>query len=104
MSVCATSRSRATGSSLQSRGGRMPTVRILSGGAAQGLVAALAPQFEAETGYAIEGEFGAVGTMAAKLRSGAPVDLLVLTARLIGELAREGHVAGETSADVGVVQ
>jgi molybdate transport system substrate-binding protein len=82
----------------------MPTVRILSGGAAQGLVAALAPQFEAETGYAIEGEFGAVGTMAAKLRSGAPVDLLVLTARLIGELAREGHVAGETSADVGVVQ
>ena len=67
-------------------GGRMTRLALLSGGAAQGLVAALAPAFEAETGCRIEGEFGAVGAMAAKLRAGAPADLLILTAALIAEL------------------
>ena len=43
----------------------MQALKILSGGAAQGLVAALLPEFEAQTGYTIEGEFGAVGAMAA---------------------------------------
>ena len=82
----------------------MPTLRILSGGAAQGLVNALAPQFEAQTGFRIQGEFGAVGTMAAKLRSGVPADLLILTSALIAELTREGYVASGSSADVGSVQ
>jgi molybdate transport system substrate-binding protein len=82
----------------------MPTLRILSGGAAQELVNALAPQFEAQTGFRIQGEFGAVGTMAAKLRSGVPADLLILTSALIAELTREGYVASGSSADVGSVQ
>ena len=82
----------------------MLTLRILSGGAAQGLVNALTPQFEAETGYTIEGEFGAVGAMAAKLRSGTPADMLILTSKLLGELAGEGYVAGDASGDIGVVQ
>jgi molybdate transport system substrate-binding protein len=79
------------------------TVRVLSGGAAQGLVNALAPRFEAETGCTVEGEFGAVGAMAGKLRAGAPADLLILTAALIAELAREGHAAPGSAADVGTV-
>jgi molybdate transport system substrate-binding protein len=78
-------------------------VRLLSGGAAQRLVDALAPRFEAETGARIEGEFGAVGAMAAKLRAGAPADLLILTAALIAELAREGHMLPGSVADVGTV-
>lgn len=82
----------------------MPTLRILSGGAAQGLVHTLAPRFKAETGCAVEGEFGAVGAMAAKLRSGAPVDLLILTSGLIAELTREGHVARGSDGDIGTVQ
>jgi molybdate transport system substrate-binding protein len=82
----------------------MATLRILSGGAAHGLVEALARQFEAATGYEIEGEFGAVGTMAAILRAGAPVDVLILTSTLIGELSRDGYVAHGTAIDVGVVK
>jgi molybdate transport system substrate-binding protein len=81
----------------------MPTLKILSGGAAQGLVNALAPGFQADTGCVIAGEFGAVGTMAAKLRSGEPADLLILTAGLIDELAHEGYVAAGSSTDIGVV-
>ena len=45
---------------------------LLSGGAAHGLVAALAPQFKAETGADIDGTFGAVGAMRDKLLAGAP--------------------------------
>jgi molybdate transport system substrate-binding protein len=76
----------------------MTRLALLSGGAAQGLVAALAPAFEAETGCRIQGEFGAVGAMAAKLRAGAPADLLILTAA-----TREGRVAEGSAADVGTV-
>jgi len=53
----------------------MTALRILSGGAAQGLVASLAPKFKVQTGFDIEGEFGAVGAMADKLRSGTPADI-----------------------------
>ena len=61
---------------------------LLSGGAAQGLVAALAAKFKAETGCDITGTFGAVGAMRDKLIAGAPADLLILTQALIAELAR----------------
>jgi molybdate transport system substrate-binding protein len=79
------------------------TLRILSGGAAQGLVSALAPRFKAETGATIEGEFGAVGAMAAKLRAGAPADLLILTKALIEELTREGLALAGSATNLGVV-
>jgi molybdate transport system substrate-binding protein len=82
----------------------MPDLRILSGGAAHGLVAALAPAFRARTGYGIEGDYGAVGAMADKLRQGTPADILILTAKLIGTLTQEGHVADGTRVDVGTVE
>ncbi len=74
---------------------------ILSGGAAQGLVSALAPQFKSETGAEIDGTFGAVGAMRDKLLAGAAADMLILTSSLIADLAKAGHVAA--SADVGSV-
>ena len=74
---------------------------ILSGGAAQGLVSALAPQFKSETGAEIDGTFGAVGAMRDKLLAGGTADMLILTSSLIAELTKAGHVAA--SADVGSV-
>jgi molybdate transport system substrate-binding protein len=79
-------------------------VNILSGGAAQGLVAALAPTFKALTGFGIEGEFGAVGAMADKLRAGTPTDIVVLTAALIAKLATEKLVVPASISDVGLVE
>ncbi|HEX8663753.1 MAG TPA: substrate-binding domain-containing protein [Beijerinckiaceae bacterium] len=81
----------------------MTVLRLLSGGAAQGLVTALAPQFEAETGCRVEGTFGAVGARAAELRAGAPADLLILTAALIKQLEREGYVVPGSAIDLGTV-
>lgn len=79
-------------------------LRILSGGAAQGLVGALAPQFEAETGCEIGGTFGAVGAMRDKLLAGEPADLLILSRALIDELARGGQVGADSVVDVGAVE
>jgi molybdate transport system substrate-binding protein len=79
------------------------TLAILSGGAAHGLVTALAPQFKAQTGADIDGTFGAVGAMRDKLVAGAEADLLILTAALIAELTASGHVADGSAADIGTV-
>lgn len=78
-------------------------LKLLSGGAAQGLVEALAPRLKAQIGCDIDGTFGAVGAMRDRLLGGAPADLVILTAPLIGELVRDGHVATATAADLGAV-
>lgn len=76
---------------------------ILSGGAAQGLVGALAAAFKARSGCEIDGTFGAVGAMRDKLLGGAPADLLILTRALIDELGAQGHVVAGSAADIGTV-
>ena len=82
----------------------MDTVNILSGGAAQGLVRGLAEAFRTQTGFAIDGEFSAVGAMADKLRAGAPADLVILTQALVAKLAAEKLVILPSIADVGQVE
>ncbi|MTV14156.1 MULTISPECIES: substrate-binding domain-containing protein [Bradyrhizobium] len=82
----------------------MKTLNILSGGAAQGLVRSLTPAFEADTGLAISGDFGAVGAMADKLRTGVATDIVILTAALIAKLADEGLVLRSSITDIGRVE
>jgi molybdate transport system substrate-binding protein len=82
----------------------MSHLNILSGGAAQGLVASLAADFKARTGLDVTGEFGAVGGMADKLRGGIPTDIVILTAALVAKLAQEKLVAPASIADVGLVE
>jgi molybdate transport system substrate-binding protein len=82
----------------------MSSLKILSGGAAQGLVASVAPKFKAMIGLDIEGEFGAVGAMADKLRAGTQTDIVVLTSAMIATLARENRVVAASAADIGLVE
>jgi len=82
----------------------MTGLKILGGGAAQGLIASLAPTFRAQSGLDIEGEFGAVGAMAGKLRGGTAADIAVLTAALIADLARENIVVRGSISDIGRVE
>jgi len=82
----------------------MTSLTILSGGAAHGLVASLAPHFKAETGFAIAGDYGAVGAMADKLRQGQPTDLVILTAALVAKLADEKLIVPASIRDVGLVE
>ncbi|WP_395708724.1 molybdate ABC transporter substrate-binding protein [Reyranella sp.] len=82
----------------------MKTLRVLSGGAAQGLVEALRADFEAASGCRIDGTFGAVGAMRDRLLGGEPADLMILSRALIDGLARDGHVDAASARDIGVVE
>ena len=69
----------------------MVTLNILSGGAAQGLVRALADDFESQHDLHLSGTFGAVGAMKQKLIDGTPCDVLILTRPMVQDLVKEGH-------------
>jgi molybdate transport system substrate-binding protein len=80
------------------------SLRILSGGAAQGLVTHLAPALKSTTGFDVTGEFGAVGGMADKLRHGDPADIVILTTALIARLAEEKLIDPASMTDIGLVE
>lgn len=81
----------------------MAILRVLSGGAAQAVLEKIAEEFRRETGHEISGEFSAVGAMRDKVVAGEVVDVVVLTAALIDELAAAGHVVAGSRADLGKV-
>ncbi len=76
---------------------------ILSGGAALGLVDAVRARFESEAGCAIAGEFGAVGAMKEKLLAGVDCDIVILSRKLVDDLAGTGHVQPDSMRDLGIV-
>lgn len=79
-------------------------LHVLSAGAAQGVVAEMAPKFLAETGIALRATFGAVGAIREKLIKGERCDALILTEAMINELATSGHVVEATRAALGRVR
>jgi molybdate transport system substrate-binding protein len=77
----------------------MKTIRILSGGAAHGLVKRLEPALLAATGCGIDGVFSAVGGHKNRLLGGEQADVAILTAAIIGELEQKGiAIAGQSRA------
>ena len=78
-------------------------LHVLSAGAAQGLVEALAPRFVAETGVSVRTTFGAVGAIREKLFNGQRCDALILTEAMIKELEASGHVVAATRSALGRV-
>ncbi|MGL4240031.1 MAG: molybdate ABC transporter substrate-binding protein [Beijerinckiaceae bacterium] len=81
----------------------MSTIRIMSGGAAQGLVKRLVPELQAATGCHVDGVFSAVGGLKARLLGGERADIAILTAAIIAELETKGvALAGESRAVGGV--
>ena len=79
-------------------------IRLLSGGAAQGLVRSLQDRFLAENGYSVEGTFGAVGAMRDKLLAGEPCDLVILSQALVSQLIASGQVIGGSAVPLGTVK
>lgn len=79
------------------------SVRILSAGAAKGLVTQLMPQLQAAHGLQVDGEFGAVGLMRDRLLDGAACDVIILSQALIDQLLADGHVRAESIRPLGVV-
>lgn len=80
------------------------TVKILSGGAIEGLVRKLTADFVQATGIALAGDFGAVGGMRARVVSGDSVDVIILTRNIVDDLVAKRLVVPHTVADIGVVE
>ncbi|MDI9331341.1 MAG: substrate-binding domain-containing protein [Alphaproteobacteria bacterium] len=81
----------------------MPNLNVLSGGAAEGLVKALAADLNARTGLGLGGSFGAVGVMREMLLAGEPCDLLILSQALIDGLVQTGHALADSVRALGAV-
>ena len=81
----------------------MATLHILSAGAAQAVVENIVAGFQRDTCHTVQAEFGAVGAMKARMLTGAPVDVIVLTAALIDELVASGDVVAGSRIDLGRV-
>ena len=79
-------------------------LRLLSAGAAQGVVEAIRAPFLAASGAEIDATFGAVGALAEKLDAGERCDVVILTAAMTGERERNGNLASGTSAPLGRVR
>ena len=82
----------------------MSVLHVLSAGAAQGLLKALQPAFEAAHGVTLQGRFGAVGAMKEALLAGEPCDLFVSTDAMVTELSSQGRLDGGTRAALGRVR
>jgi molybdate transport system substrate-binding protein len=68
------------------------TLRVLSAGAAKGLVGDLQAAFTSQSGTTLEGSFSAVGAIRERFEGGEACDVLILTARQLSELAAAGLV------------
>ena len=79
-------------------------IQLLSGGAAQGLVSQLQALFLSQTGFAIQGNYGAVGLMKDRLLAGEPCDVLILTQALIEQLTQSGELVAGTAHALGRVK
>lgn len=77
---------------------------VLSAGAAKAVVLALKDNVEREDGVALHATFGAVGAMRDQWAAGVPCDVLILSAKLLDDLAREGAVDAASRVSLGRVR
>ncbi len=81
----------------------MPTLRILSAGAAQAVTERILDAFKRDTGCEVMAEFGAVGAMKSKLGVGEGTDVIILTRAMIDELEQASVVERGSRVDLGTV-
>jgi molybdate transport system substrate-binding protein len=81
-----------------------PTIRLLSAGAAQGLVRGLQPQFLAAKGIDIDGDYDAVGAIRDRVAAAEACDVIILSQSVIEQLTASGHVAAGSAVVIGTVQ
>jgi molybdate transport system substrate-binding protein len=79
-------------------------IRVLSAGAAKGLVADLEATFTAKSGFGIDGFFNAVGAIKEKFLAGEGCDVLILTDPIIQDLTGQGLLLAGSAAPLGIVR
>jgi len=82
----------------------MATLRVLSGGAPQEVLAVLTPEFEKKTGHSISFTFAVITALRQKLDAGEAADLAMLPVPVIDELIKAGKLKAEGRATLGTVR
>src|SRR6267142_3359980 len=75
-------------------------IKVLSTVGMQPATPELFKQFEAATGHTIVVTYGLAAVLKTKFLEGAPADVLILTAPIIEDLAKQGKVVPESRKDV----
>jgi molybdate transport system substrate-binding protein len=78
-------------------------LRLLSAGAAQAVATELMRQVRAAAGVEVRATFQPVGALKERLLAGEPCDVVVSTAAMLEEFARDGRVAVATISTLGHV-
>lgn len=78
-------------------------LHLVSAGAAKGLAEGIEVDWRERNQAVLHGTFGAVGAMREALSSGAPCDVIVLTAAMLDALVREGVVESSSVRPLGRV-
>jgi len=81
----------------------LEVLNIFSAGAARALVMRVAQRLEVDGAPPPNASYGAVGSMAAQVRSGLPADVVILTDGLIDELIADGLLVPGSRVDLGEV-
>lgn len=82
---------------------RAEPLRVLSAGAAKGVVQALAGTFEGETGIRVEATFDSAGVTRDAFIGGAACDIVILPAAMQDTLASQGRIDAGSIAALGRV-
>jgi len=80
--------------------GEAAEVKVLSTVGMQPATPELFAQFEAATGHRVVVTYGLAAVLKTKFLEGAPADVLILTAPIIEDLAKQGKVVPESKKDV----
>lgn len=78
----------------------MTSLKILSGGAMQGLMAEVVPLFERNGGCKVAVEIGLTSVLRKAITGGAVFDIALLPRPDIDALARDGRIAGGIETDI----
>jgi molybdate transport system substrate-binding protein len=79
---------------------RADDLKVFSAGAVRAIVTELSEAYRRETGQGVALSFGTVGVTRAKLASGEPVDVVIMTDVAVDDVIRQGAVVAGSRADI----
>lgn len=79
----------------------MSIIKVMSAGAVETVLKALAAEFERDSGHTVDLNFGTAGAMLARIKGGEKTDIMALSASGIDELKTLGQVVPGSITDLG---
>jgi molybdate transport system substrate-binding protein len=78
-------------------------IRVLTGGAMRGVVDALVPAFEKETGHRVSVDNATAGALAKRIAGGEAFDVAIITPKVLADLTGHGKIAAGSRTDLAKV-